>query len=104
MAETGFSEQGDGRWSLSGTLDFETVPALLGRVPAVVRTAGPVEIDLQAVTRADSAGLALLIECLRAADRSGNAVHFVNVPQQLLSIARVSGLQEILSLPAVGPA
>jgi phospholipid transport system transporter-binding protein len=56
------------------------------------------------VTRADSAGLALLIEFLRTAGHAGNSVHFVNVPEQLLSIARVSGLESILSLSTAAQA
>ncbi len=57
-----------------------------------------IEIDLKGVTRADSAGLALLVEWLRAAERAGKSISFVNVPVQLSSIARISGLDEILSL------
>ena len=98
MAEAHFSDRGDGRWSLAGELDFASVPALVGELQGVTRTGSTLELDLQGVTRADSAGLALLIEFLRTAGRAGNSVQFVNVPEQLLSIARVSGLDSILSL------
>jgi len=57
-----------------------------------------VTVDLAGVTRSDSAGLALLVEWLRESELAGNTIRFVNVPAQLLSIARVCGLEEILSL------
>jgi phospholipid transport system transporter-binding protein len=55
-------------------------------------------VDLAGVTRADSAGLALLVEWLRESEIAGNSIEFVNVPAQLLSIARVCGLDDILAL------
>ena len=57
-----------------------------------------VTVDLKGITRADSAGLALLVECLRESELAGNSIVFLNVPAQMLSIARVCGLDEILSL------
>ena len=42
--------------------------------------------------------LALLVEWLRESERAGQRIAFVNVPPQLLSIARVCGLDKILSL------
>jgi len=99
MAEAGF-RRGDGdRWYLSGDLDFNSVPGLVGALGDVAGTGETVEIDLQGVTRADSAGLALLVECLRVAERAQHGVRFVNVPLQLQSIARVSGLDQVLALP-----
>jgi phospholipid transport system transporter-binding protein len=98
MAETGFTDQGDGHWLLSGELGFDTVPGLLASADRSIRGAGAVEVDLTAVTRVDSAGLALLIEWTRASARAGRTIRFTNVPAQLLSIAQVSGLDDILPL------
>ena len=53
---------------------------------------------LKGVTRADSAGLALLLEWLRRSERAGCSISFVNVPEQLMSIARICGLEGILPL------
>ena len=49
-------------------------------------------VDLAAVERADSAGLALLVEWLRAARGRGARLRFDNVPAQLRAIAATSGL------------
>jgi len=55
-------------------------------------------IDLQAVERSDSAGLALLIEWLRVARHLNKTITFRNIPPQMHAIAQVSGLEEILPL------
>ena len=96
-AEATCSDQGGGRWLLTGELGFATVPGLLdgaGRDLAVSAS----EVDLAGVTRADSAGLALLIAWTRARNSTGKPIRFTHVPAQLLSIARVCGLEDILPL------
>jgi len=97
MADAVCSDQGDGRWLLSGELGFATVPGLLAG-PGRGLAAAATEVDLAGVTRADSAGLALLVAWTRTSTRAGRTIRFTHVPAQLLSIARVSGLEEILPL------
>ena len=98
MAEAGLTITGDGQWMLSGELDFDTVPSLLARRDAEFTSDADISVDLSKVTRVDSAGLALMVEWLREAERVGLAITFENVPEQLQSIARVCGLCDILSL------
>lgn len=87
---------GDAGWVLSGELDFDTVPALLQRRGVQMKAGQNLTIDLSEVTRVDSAGLALMIEWLRESERKGLEMTFTHVPEQLLSIARVCGLEDIL--------
>lgn len=98
MAEARLIANGPGRWLLEGELGFTTVPALLSHSGMDISGTPDLEVDLRGVTRADSAGLALLVEWLRESEQAGQRIAFVNVPSQLLSIARVCGLDEILSL------
>ena len=98
MSVAALVDNGAGSWLLQGELDFESVPALLRHAGARMLGKERLEVDLKAVTRADSAGLALLVEWLRESETAGNEIVFINVPPQLLSIARVCGLDEILSL------
>jgi phospholipid transport system transporter-binding protein len=98
MAEAVLCDNGAGHWLLQGELDFESVPAVLQHAGARMLGNGRLEVDLRDVTRADSAGLALLVEWLRESESAGNEIVFLNVPDQLLSIARVCGLEEILAL------
>ncbi len=89
---------GGGHWLLEGELDFTTVPSVLRHAGADMRGLAGIRVDLKGVTRADSAGLALLVEWLRESERAGTPISFINIPVQLLSIARVCGLEKILSL------
>ncbi len=98
MPRAGFTERGDGDWLLEGELDYFTVPDVLARSTGRMPGAGAVRVDLKGVTRADSAGLALLLAWLRDSERTGCSISFVNVPAQLMSIARICGLEEILPL------
>jgi len=98
MAEVRFTDQGNGQWLLEGELGFATVPRVLRHAGASMRGLASLQVDLKGVTRADSAGLALLVEWLRESERAGLPIRFINVPVQLLSIARVCGLDGILSL------
>lgn len=98
MDDAQLVENGDGSWLLQGELDFMSVPALLQHAGMNMLGRELVTVDLKGVTRADSAGLALLVEWLRESESAGNRIEFVNVPAQLLSIARVCGLEQILSL------
>ena len=98
MAETRITEEGEGRWQIEGELGFKSVSGILARAGRLMSSGENIEMDLKGVTRADSAGLALLIEWLREAERAGKSIVFVNVPVQMLSIARISGLDAILSL------
>jgi phospholipid transport system transporter-binding protein len=51
---------------------------------------------LRAVTRADSAGLALMVEWLREARRRGGRLEVVNMPDQMFGIAHMSKLDRVL--------
>lgn len=79
-------------WSLSGELSFATVTALLAEFES--KSALPQVIDLKEVTRTDSAGLALLIEFCKRSQPS--TLIFQNIPEQLLTLAKVSDVQDIL--------
>jgi phospholipid transport system transporter-binding protein len=89
---------GDGRVRIEGELSFATVATLLTRMAALSAGQDDLGIDLQGVTRADSAGVALLVEWLRMARRENRKLHYLNMPAQMLAIARVSGLDVLLPL------
>ena len=89
-------DSGDGTWKLAGELGFATVSGLLKNTPRSFFEDGDVRLDLSGVTRADSAGLALLVEWLRESGSKGRSIAFLHMPEQMLSIARVCGLEDIL--------
>lgn len=98
MTAAGIRRGPDGRLVLDGELSFVTVARLFVDARQLLGEAEDIRIDLQGISRSDSAGLALLVEWMRSARRLGKPIQFLNIPQQMLAIARVSGLDEILPL------
>lgn len=89
---------GEGSFRLSGELSFKSVPAIWRRGLEAFISAPKIEIDLQGIKRSDSAGLALLIEWQRLAMKANKSVSYLNMPAQMLAIARASSLDQILPL------
>ena len=85
------------RLQVSGRLTMETVAALFntGLPPD---GDGALVIDLAQVEAVDSAAVSLLLSWLRRAQRNQVAISFVNVPDNLLSLARLYGVAELLPL------
>lgn len=82
--------------AVSGELTFNTVPGLYEASAAWFAGADELVIDLAQVSRADSAGLALMIEWRRRAKAANRRLRFVSVPAQVQTLIRVSGLQDVL--------
>lgn len=92
-----------GCFLVSGELVFATVPELLEQGRHLLATGDAIELDFNGVAKADSAGLALMVEWMRAAQRRRVDIVFRNIPEQILTMARVSGVDTILPLADDGP-
>ncbi len=95
------------RWTLVGVLDFDTVGRLAVEGQVLLRTAAArglesLVIDLAGVERANSAGLALLLEWLEMARRRGLHLSYAHLPDSLGRLAAVSNLGDLLA-PAAPP-
>lgn len=89
----------NGTLTVSGVLSFDTVPDVFAKSAAwVQKSQGAITIDLKNVDRADSAGLALLVEWLQLARRRNLSLTFANMPEQVRSLARVNGLSNALGV------
>ena len=71
MAEPVLTKAADGRWLLQGELSSASVPAILKSSTRDFKASREIKVDLKRVTRADSAGLVLLVEWLRESERVG---------------------------------
>lgn len=99
MSEPRLVPGGAGEYRISGELSFYSVPALWREAAQLFGTGrGPLRFDLRDVDRSDSAGLALLVDWMRTAGRHGQDIEFRNVPAQILSVAEVSGLTDVLPI------
>ncbi len=90
----------DGTLRLAGALDFANAPVLWRQGRAIFEAGGAVsrEIDLAAVERTDSAGVALLIDWTRQARAQGGNLRLRHVPQQMLAIVQASGVQAVFDI------
>ena len=91
---------GPGRFELSGEIGFVDAARLLAEGDRAFAPLQAVEVDLARVTRADSAGLALLIEWSLAAREAGRQLRYCNLPPAVVSLAGISDVSELLSLSA----
>lgn len=82
---------------LSGDITFDTVPQLWRQTAAMLADGDALTIDLSEVKRADSAALALLIGWLRRARQAHRHIEFRHIPDNLLAMARVTGVDGMLS-------
>jgi len=99
VSEAALEHRGDGRYALCGPLDYGSVAALLQQGRAAFSAHPEVELDLAGVTRANSAGLALLLEWLDDSRDGGYRIQLRNLPASLAAIARISNLHQLLPLP-----
>jgi phospholipid transport system transporter-binding protein len=83
--------------SVTGELTFQTVPDHWRKSADLFGGNSAFTIDLSGVTRADSAGLALLIGWIRRAKQESKSIYFKNIPANLVAIARVTGVDAILA-------
>ena len=89
----------DDTFQLAGELNLESVPDALNKFEKLLTQAGEaVLIDLQGVTRIDSGGVALLVECLRLLQLKNKTAKFSHLPEQLLEMAKLSGLEHLLKV------
>jgi phospholipid transport system transporter-binding protein len=103
QAEPGrLAPAGPGRFELSGEIGFGDAARLLAEGDRAFAPLQAVEVDLTRVTRADSAGLALLIEWSLAARAAGRQLRYCNVPPAVASLAGISDVSELLSPAAEG--
>lgn len=99
MSRLTLSLQGD-QIQLRGEMTFSTVPAALQQSRTLFMGRGVLSVDLKGVQRVDSAGVSLLLEWLREMRREQRQIHFTNVPHALQRLARMGGVDSLLSLDA----
>lgn len=97
MSEFALEDLGDGRFSLSGGMTFETAEQILRASESPFEEHTQLDIDLSGVEDSDSAGLALLLEWVTWANHSVREIRFTNVPEKILAIARTTEVENLLT-------
>lgn len=84
-----------GRLAVRGRLTIETVPALFET--GLKHLAGEdLVVDLSQVEAVDSSAVSMLLGWLRAAQRNQRTLCVAAVPEDLLSLARLYGVADLL--------
>ena len=95
-----------GQFALAGVINKTSVPDLVDSGWNIIARSvecSHITIDLSAVHKADSAALAMLLAWLRKSRHNSFDLAFQGVPVELLALARVCGLDEMLALDASIP-
>ncbi len=98
MTEVQLESLSPGHFRLVGELSFFSVAALLDHTCELFADAGDVQVSLSSVSRADSAGVALLVDWLRESTRRERTIAFTDISPQMQALAQVCGVDELLAL------
>ncbi|CAA9891883.1 Anti-sigma-factor antagonist [Candidatus Methylobacter favarea] len=98
MSKLKIIEQGSGHFIVEGDLTFSTLGKDTLKSFDFLKAAKEIIIDLGRVTSTDSAGLALMMEWIKYSRRKRIRLSFKNIPEQLLNLAKLSGLDKALEL------
>lgn len=88
----------DTGWKVEGDMTLSNVQALLAASSAFAEpnVPNPFLIDLSGVTEVDTASISLMFEWLRAAKAKRQAIAFIHLPSNLVSLATVYGVLGLL--------
>ena len=100
-AQATLIESANGRLEFNGVLSVDVIMSLLPIRDQLFQGEGrELQIDLQRVSYGDTAGLALLVDCLRLAKKHQHKLTIHHMPGQMLSMAKLSGMDKLLPLAA----
>jgi len=88
---------GGARWTYAGSLTFANAESVLEAARALALPSDGVA-DLSGVGHADSAALAVLLELRRRAAAEGATLAFESVPDSIVLLARVYGVDTLVGV------
>lgn len=95
---------GSGRFRVDGAITIDSAPAVLASGSTLLATAGneTVEVDLAGLTDFDSAAIGVFFEWQRRSAAGGPGIRYLNLPQKLVTLATLYGVDALLMAPANG--
>ena len=97
MSKYQLADLGDGRFSLSGEMSFDTAERILRESEEPFEAHTQLNIDLAGVTMSDSAGLALLLEWVTWANHTVREIRFTGMPERVSAIAKTTEVEPLLT-------
>ncbi len=95
MSDAVLHTEADGAWKVEGDLNYATSARLYESARAAMAERLPGSVDLAAVERVDSAGVALMLDWIRAARARQQSLTFQNVPSHMQRIADLCGVAHL---------
>lgn len=92
MSYFSLNKQSDTRYFIEGQITFASLNKATIPSFEFLKSAKKIDLDLEKVTAADSAGLALILELIKYSKLYNTKLNFKNTPQQLLTLAALSEL------------
>lgn len=96
MSDFELKDLGDGRFAVTGDMSFETADRILKASESRFADHASIHVDLSGVGKADSAGLALLLEWKAQASQRDAAISYADIPDSMIAIARTSEISDLL--------
>ncbi len=87
---------GDSQFAIEGSLVHETVGQLWDNREKVCWSQQATEVNLSKLKLIDSAGIAFLVALHNCHMNNGHPLRFTELPEQLVSMVKISGLTDIL--------
>jgi anti-anti-sigma factor len=82
---------------LVGDLDFNNVMPLYHQCVKIINSSVPViTMDFSGLKSTNSAAIALIVNCMRLAKRHLKEIKFQNIPHDVMSLAKASGLNAVI--------
>jgi phospholipid transport system transporter-binding protein len=97
MSDFALEELGDGHFTLTGEMSFDTAERILQLSEKPFEKHTRLEVDLSGVTMSDSAGLALLLEWITWANHTVREIRYSGVPERILAIAKTTEVESLLT-------
>jgi phospholipid transport system transporter-binding protein len=92
MSSVTITNEGSGHFVVDGDLTFSAMDKKTVSSFAFLAANKQITIDLGKVSNADSAGLALMLEWTKHARSKRVQLHFINIPEQILNLAKLSNI------------
>lgn len=83
---------------VSGSIDLTNVKDACNIGMNLISTLNSVQVNLSGVRHADSSSLAMLVEWIRSSKQQHKNITLSNMPQFMLDLGRVCGLDAILPI------
>ncbi|MCG8670685.1 MAG: STAS domain-containing protein [Pseudomonadales bacterium] len=85
--------------AVSGVIDVTNAVALKRAGESILSEMdSPLVIDLSGIEHSGSVGVSVLLAWMRLASAQGKEIQFLDMPDKMFDVARVSGLDEVFPL------